>query len=350
MQELDLWLFSQPPSLRAQAWMSLRHAIPKSGWTKWQWIWPLSLLRLTGHPPFLHARVPGDTQLCKGDPKEHHSLPWDLHLDPSMPSSQDATLTKAADLRSLPMRHSTEPSGDLGTPRLWHSWLERLWGTLTVMWIWSGIPAVYLPVLIPRDPSKVSDVVQSLSSVRLFATSWTAALQASLAFTPRVCSDSCPLNQWCHATISSFVAPFSPCTQIFPSIRVFSNGSALRIRWPKHWSFSTSPSNKYSGLIPLGLTGWIFPAVQGTLKSLLQHHSLKTSTLWCWTFFMVQLSHPYMTTGKLTALTIWTLVSKVMSLLFKSLSRFVIAFCPRSKCLLIWWLQSFSALILESKK
>ena len=249
MQELDLWLFSQPPSLRAQAWMSLHHAIPKPGWTKWQWIRPLSPLRLTGHPPFLHARVPGDTQLCKGDPKEHHSLPWDLHLDLRMPGSQDATLIKAADLRSLPMKHSTEPSGDLGTPRLWHSWLERLWGTLTVMWIWSGIPAVYLPVLIPRDPSKVSDVVQSLSSVRLFATSWTAALQASLAFTPRVCSDSCPLNQWCHATISSFVAPFSPCTQIFPSIRVFSNGSALRIRWPKHWSFSTSPSNKYSGLI-----------------------------------------------------------------------------------------------------
>ena len=126
---------------------------------------------------------------------------------------------------------------------------------------------------------------------------------------------------------------------IFPSIRVFSNESALHIRWPKYWSvsFSISPFNEYSGLISFG-TDWFDLAVQETLKSLLQHHSTKESILWCSAFFRVELSYPYVTTGKTIALTRRTFVSKVMSLLFNMLSRFVIAFLPRSKHLLISWL------------
>ena len=124
---------------------------------------------------------------------------------------------------------------------------------------------------------------------------------------------------------------------IFPSIKIFSNELALHIKWPKYWSFSfsISPSSEYSGLISFRMDWLDLLAIQGTLKSLLQHQSLKASILWCSTFFMVQLSHPYMTTGKTIALTIWTFVCKVMSLLFNILSRFVIAFIPRSKCLLI---------------
>ena len=125
---------------------------------------------------------------------------------------------------------------------------------------------------------------------------------------------------------------------IFLSSRVFSNESALCIKWPKYWSFSISPSNDYSGLISFRIHGIDLLAVQGTLQSLLQHHSSKASVLWCSVFFMVQLSHPYMTTGKTTAFTIWNFVDKVMSLLFNMLSRFVIAFLPRNKCLLISWL------------
>ena len=128
---------------------------------------------------------------------------------------------------------------------------------------------------------------------------------------------------------------------IFPSIRVFSNQSAFCIRGPKYWnfSFSISPSNEYSGLISFRMDWFNLLAVQGTLRSLLQHHSSKTSVLWHSAFFMVQLSHPYMTTEKTTALTRWTFVDKVMSLLFNMLFRFVMAFLPRSKCLLISWLQ-----------
>ena len=133
---------------------------------------------------------------------------------------------------------------------------------------------------------------------------------------------------------------------IFPSIKVFSNESVL-IRWPNYWSFSISPSNEYSGLTSLRMDWLDLLAVQGTLKSLLQHHSSKASVLWCSGFFMVQLSHPYMTTGKIIALTRQTFVGKVMSLLFNMLSRLVIPFLPRSKCLLILWLQSLSAVILE---
>ena len=138
----------------------------------------------------------------------------------------------------------------------------------------------------------------------------------------------------------------------FPSIRVFSNDSVLRIRWPKYWSFSfsISPSNEYSGLISFTIDWFDLFAVKGSLKSLLQHHSSKASILQCSAFFMVQLSHPYMTTGKTIGLTRRTFVGKVMSLLFNMLSRLVIAFHPRSKRLLISWLQSPSTVILEPKK
>ena len=144
----------------------------------------------------------------------------------------------------------------------------------------------------------------------------------------------------------------SPLPSIFPSIGVFSNESALRIRWPKYWSFSfnISPSNEHPGLISFRMDWLDLLAVQGTLKSLLQHYNSKASILWYSAFFTVQLSHRYMTTGKTIALTRRTFVDKVMSLLFNMLSRLVITFLPRSKCLLISWLQSPSAVILEPKK
>ena len=137
---------------------------------------------------------------------------------------------------------------------------------------------------------------------------------------------------------------------IFPSIRVFSNESVFHIRWPKYWSFSISPSNEHSGLISFRMDWLDLLVVQGTLKSLLQHHSSKASILRHLTFFIVQLSHPYMATGKTIVLTRWTFVSKVIFLLFNMLSRLVIAFLPRSKCLLISWLQSPSAVTLEPRK
>ena len=139
---------------------------------------------------------------------------------------------------------------------------------------------------------------------------------------------------------------------IFPSITVFSNESVLHIRWPKYrsFNFSISPSNEYSGLISFRTDWFDLLAVQGTLRSLLQHHSSEPSILWHSAFFIVQLSHPYMTTGNTIALTRCTFVSKVMSLLFNMLSRLVIAFLPKSKCLLISWLQSPPSVILEPPK
>ena len=149
-----------------------------------------------------------------------------------------------------------------------------------------------------------------------------------------------------------FCHPLLLLPSIFPSIRVFSNESALRIRWPNYWSFSfnISPSNEHPGLISFRMDWLALLAVQGTLKSLLQHHSSKASILQHSAFFMVQISHPYMTTGKTIALTRQTFVGKVMPLLFNMLSRLVIAFLPRSKHLLIAWLQSPSAVILEPPK
>ena len=146
--------------------------------------------------------------------------------------------------------------------------------------------------------------------------------------------------------------PLLPPPSIFPSIRIFSNETVLRNRWPKYSSFtlSISPSNEYSGLISFRIARLDFLAVQRTLKSFLQYYSSKVSILWHSPFFTVQLSYPYMTTRKTITLTRWTFVGKVMSLLFNMLSRLVIAFLPRSKCLLISWLQLPSAVILEPKK
>ena len=188
-----------------------------------------------------------------------------------------------------------------------------------------------------------------LNSVRLFVTPWTAAHQAFLSID----------NSWSLLQLTSIESvmpsshlilchPLLLLPSIFHSIGVFSNESVLRIRWPKYWSFSfsISPSNEYSGLISFRMDWFDILAVQGTLKSLLQHHSSKASSLRCSAFFIVQLSHPYMTTGKTIALTRWTFVGKVMFLLFIMLSRLTIAFLPRSKCLLISWLQSPSAVTL----
>ena len=149
-----------------------------------------------------------------------------------------------------------------------------------------------------------------------------------------------------------FCHPLLFLPSIFPSIRVFSKELVLCIRWPKYWSFcfSISPFNEYSGLISFRIDWLDLFAVQGTLKSLPQHHSSKASILQCSAFFIVQLLYPYMTTGKTIALTRWTFVSKVLSLLFHMLSRLIIAFLPKSKCLLISWRQSPFAVILQPQK
>ena len=181
-------------------------------------------------------------------------------------------------------------------------------------------------------------VVQSLILVQLFATHGLEHSRLPCSSpSPRACSNSCPLSRWYHPTISSSVICFSSSLQVFPSIKVISNELALHIRWPKYWSFifSISPSDEYSGLISFRIDWFDLLAVQATLKSLLRLHSSKASVFRHSAFLTVQLSHPYMTTGKTIALTRWTFVGKVMSLLFNMLSRFVIAFLPRIKCLLI---------------
>ena len=195
--------------------------------------------------------------------------------------------------------------------------------------------------------------VQLLSHVQLFATLWTATRQASLFITN---SQSLLKLMSIESVMPSnhliLCRTLLLLPSIFPSIRVFSNESVLRIRWPKDWSFgfSISPSNEYSGLTSFRIDWLDLLAVQQTLKSLLQHHSSKASVLHRSAVFIVQLSHPYMTTGKTIALTRWTFVSKVLTLLFNMLSRLVISFLPRSKRLLISWLQSPSAVILEPPK
>ena len=195
--------------------------------------------------------------------------------------------------------------------------------------------------------------VQPLSCVWLFATPWTAVCQASLSTTN---SWSPPKPMSIESMMLSnhliLCRPLLLLLSIFPCNRVFSNESALHIRWPKYWSFSfkISPSNEHPGLISFRMDWLDLFAVQGTLESLLKHCNSKTSTLKHSAFFIVQLSHLYMTTGKIIALTRWTFVDKIMSLLFNMLSRLVINFLPRSKCLWISWLQSPSAVILESRK
>ena len=183
--------------------------------------------------------------------------------------------------------------------------------------------------------------VQSLSCVQLFSAPWTAARQASLSIiNSRSLLKLLSIESVMPSNHLILCRPLLLLPSIFPSIRVFSNESVLHIRWPKYWSFSfsISPSNKYSGLISFRMDWLDLLAVQGTLKSLLQYRSSEASILWCSAFFIVQLSHPYMTIGKTIALTRWTFVSKVMSLLFNMLSRLVIAFLPRSKRLLMSWL------------
>ena len=183
-------------------------------------------------------------------------------------------------------------------------------------------------------------------------TPWTAAYQASMSITNSgsllklIFELVMPLKHLIFGRILLLLP------SIFPSIRVFSNESVLHIRWPNYWSFSLSinPSNECSGLVSFRMDWLDLLAAQGTLKSLLQHHSSKASILWHSAFFIVQLSHPYMTTEKHKPLTRRTFVGKVMSLLFNMLSRLVITFLPRSKRLLISWLQSPSAVILEPKK
>ena len=199
----------------------------------------------------------------------------------------------------------------------------------------------------------VSSIQFSCSVVSDSATPWTAAHQASLSITNS--------QSLLKLMFIELVMPYNHLIlceplllppSIFPSIGVFSNESVFHIRWPKYWgfSFSISPSNEYSGLISFRMDWLELLVVQGTLKSLFQHHSSKASVLLCSAFIVVQLSHPYMTTGKTIALTRWTFIGKIMSLLFNILSRFVITFLLRNKCLLISWLQSPSAVILEAKK
>ena len=196
-------------------------------------------------------------------------------------------------------------------------------------------------------------IVQSLSCVQLFATPWTAERKASLSVT----------NSWSLLKLMSIelvmpsnhlilCRPFLFPPSIIPSIRVSSNETVLRIRWPKNWSFSFSISlfNEYLGLISFRMDWLDLLVVQRTIKCLLQHHSSKASTLQCSALFIVQLSHPYMTTGKTIALTRWTFVGKVISLLFNMLSSLVRTFLPKSKHLLISWLQSPSAVMLEPPK
>ena len=195
--------------------------------------------------------------------------------------------------------------------------------------------------------------VQSFSHVWLFATPWIAAHQASLSITN---SRSPPRLMSIESLIPSnhliLCCPLLLLPSIFPSIRIFLNESLLYIRWPKYWSFSfnISPSNEHPGLISFWMDWLDLLAVQGTLKSLLKHHGSKPSILLHSAFFTVQLSHPCMTTGKIIALTRRTFVDKVMSLVFNVLSRLVITFLPKSKHLLISWLQSPSAVILEPTK
>ena len=199
---------------------------------------------------------------------------------------------------------------------------------------WMNVPAVW-----------------SLSHAQLFAIPWTAARQASLSITnSQSLLKLLSIELMMPSKHLIFCRPLFFPPSIFPSIRVFSNESALHIRWPKYWSFSISPSNEYSGLISFRIDWFNLLATQGTLKSLLQHHSSKVSILQGSAFFMAQLSHPYMPTGKTATLTIQTIVSKVMSLLINIQSRLVITFLPRSKPLLISWLQSLPTVILKSKK
>ena len=236
-----------------------------------------------------------------------------------------------------------------GSQRVRHDWAYieinytlKVWIQLPIKWSCVSLRASEVCTVI---------FVQSLSCVRLFA--WNAACHASPSFT--ISQSLLKLTSTELIMPSNRLILYCPLIlppSNFPIIRVISNESALSIWWPKYWSFSfsISPSNEYSQLISFRIDWSDLLAVQGTLKSLLQHHSSKASILLHSAFFLVQLSHPYMTDGKTISLTIRTFVGKVMSLLFSTLSRFFIAFPPRSKHLLISSLQPLSIVILEPKK
>ena len=221
------------------------------------------------------------------------------------------------------------------------------WDITDLVLLGSSVHGIFLSRIL------VVIVVQSPSHVWLFVIPWTAAYQGSLSLT---ISWSLPKFMFMASVMPSSLlilwCPLLFLPTIFPSIRDFSNGSSVHIWWPKYWSFSfsISPSSEYSGLISLKIDWFDLLAVQGTFRSLLQQHSLKAYIFWHSAFFMVQLSQSSMTTGKTITLTIQTFVSTVMSLLFNTLSSFVINFLPRSHHLLISWLQSPSAMILELKK
>ena len=218
------------------------------------------------------------------------------------------------------------------------------------LWVLCLVPLVYISVFVPVPYCLDDCLVQLLSHVQLFAISWTAACQACLSI---ISSQNLLRLMSIKSVMPSnhfiLCCPLLLPPSIFLSIRVFPNESVLCIRWGKYWnvSFSISPSNEYSGLISFRMDWCDLLAVKGTLESLLQHHNSKASIFLCSVLFMVQISHPFMTTGKTIALTIWTFVGKVMSLLFSILSWFVIVFLPRSKCLLISWLQSQSSVIVQ---
>ena len=250
-------------------------------------------------------------------------------------------------------------SSESGGEWEWHLVITG-WGWECVITLWREAPSRdesprSLPPFSPIPPQQYLQFswVQSLSRVQLFATPWIAAHQASLSITN---SQSLLKPMSIESVMPSsrliLCCPFLLLPPIPPSIRVFSNESTLCMRWPKYWSFSFSInlSSEHPGLISFRMDWLDLLAVQGTLKNLLQHHSSKALILRCSAFFTVQLSHPYMTTGKTIALTRWIFVGKVMSLLFNMLSRLVITFLPRSKCLLISWLKSPSAVILEPEK
>ena len=213
-------------------------------------------------------------------------------------------------------------------------------------WLWKGNAVSF--------QSEQGPAVQFSSFTQSRLTLWPHGLQHARppcpSPTPGVYSNPCPSSQWCHPTISSLLSPSPHTFNLTQHQGLFQ--SVLHIRRPKYWSssFNIGPSNEYSGLISFRMDWLDLLTVQGTLKSLLQHHSSKASIPWHSGFFIVQLSYLYLTTGKTIALTRWTFVGKVVSLLFNMLSKLVITFLPRSKCLLISWLQLPSAVILEPQK
>ena len=293
--------------------------------------------------------------------KESSCNAGDVGSIPKSGRSMEKGMTTHSSVLAWRIPWTAEPGGlqSMGSQRVRHDWVTN---TLCLKDSSEGradnravqARGVYLSSLLPCSTTQVQfSSVQSFSPVRFPATPWTAAPKASLSFT---ISQSLLKRQYIKSVMPSnhliLCHPLLLLPSVLPSIRDFSNKSVLHIRWPKYPSFSISisPSNEYSRLISFRMDWLYLLAVQGTLKTLLQHHSLKASILRCSAFFIVQLPHPYVTTGKTIALTRWTFVGKVMSLLFNMLSRLVIAFLPRSKHLLISWLQSSSAVIMKPPK